>query len=79
MIDWKALSVRRGHADVAFTMKQYCRPTARSATHSPPPWSTRKAATTCSATRNRRTLVYKQRAEDPSRDRKGPLTCYLVW
>jgi integrase len=22
-IDWKALSVRLGHADVAFTMKQY--------------------------------------------------------
>jgi len=38
-IEWKALSQRIGHADVAFTMKQYVqptwRPTARSPTRSP--------------------------------------------
>ena len=37
-IDWKALSVRIGHADVAFTMRQYVQAdleTGRSQGHSP--------------------------------------------
>jgi hypothetical protein len=99
-IDWKALSQRVGHADVAFAMKRYAQADFE---------GDRQLAITLAELIIGDSLslvaiededgtdrpmrpdhgqgadqdpvyksVYRMHAEGPFRDRKGPLTCYLV-